>query len=68
MHFWIQTVNKKGQEVSPILEAMARMLYKLGGLQDLVLVLNVLFTQCHGFKSTQSLKDKKDRAGPVLPP
>lgn len=55
MHFWIQTVDKKSQEAFPILEAMARVLYKLGGLQYLILILNVLLTQGHGFKSTQSL-------------
>ena len=61
MHFWIETVNEKSQEAFPILEAMARVLYKLGSLQYLVLVFNILLTQCHGFKSGQCLKDKKDK-------
>lgn len=44
MHFWIETVHKKSQEAFPILEAMARTLYKLCGLQYLILVFNVLLT------------------------
>lgn len=55
MHFWIETVNKKSQEAFPILQAMARMLYKLCGLRYLILVFNILFTWCQGFKSIQSL-------------
>lgn len=61
MHFRIETINKKGQEVFPILETMTRMLYKLGSLQYLILVFDVLLTQCHGLKSSQSLEDKKDK-------
>ena len=61
MHFWIQTVHKKSQEVFPILEAMARMLYKLCSLRYLILVFNILLTRCQGFKSIQSLKDTGDK-------
>lgn len=66
MHFWVETVNEKSQKAFPILEAMARMLYKLGSLQNLILVFNILLTQCHGFKSSQSLKDmKRQRVNPT---
>jgi hypothetical protein len=61
MHFWVQTVNEKSQEAFPILEAMARMLYKLDSLPYLILVFHVLLTQRHGVKSSQSLKDTKDK-------
>lgn len=61
MHFWIQRVHKKSQEAFPILEAMARMLYKLCSLRYLILVFNVLLTRCQGFKSVQSLKDMGDK-------
>lgn len=61
MHFWIQTVHKKSQEAFPILEAMARMLYKLCSLRYLILVFNILLTRCQGFKSIQSLKDMEDK-------
>lgn len=44
MHFWIEPVNKKSQEAFPILETMARMLYKLHGLQNVILVFNILLT------------------------
>lgn len=44
MHFWIETVNKKSQEAFPILEAMARMLYKLCSLRYLLLVFTILLT------------------------
>lgn len=44
MHFWIETVNKKGQEALPILETMARKVYKLHGLRYLILVFNILLT------------------------
>lgn len=61
MHFRIETVNKKSQEAFPVLEAMARMLYKLCSLRYLILVFTILFTRCQGFKSTQSLKDMEDK-------
>lgn len=61
MHFWIQRVHKKSQEAFPILEAMARMLYKLCSLRYLILVFNVLLTRCQGFKSVQSLKNMTDK-------
>lgn len=57
MHFWVETVNKKGQEAFPILKAVARVSYKLDGVQYLVLVLHILFTQRHGLKSRQHLQD-----------
>lgn len=60
MHFWIETVNKKGQEAFPILKAVARMPYKLDSVQYLVLVLHILLTQSHGLKSRQHLEDTKD--------
>lgn len=61
MHFWIETVNKKGQEALPILETMARKVYKLHGLRYLILVFNILLTCCQGFKRIQSLKDMEGK-------
>lgn len=61
MHFWIEAVDKKGQEAFPVLKAVARMLYKLDGVQDLVLVLHILLTECHGLQSHQHLEDTHDR-------
>lgn len=57
MHFWVETVNKKGQEAFPVLKAVARMSYKLDSMQYLVLVLHILLTQRHGLKSCQHLQD-----------
>lgn len=61
MHFWIETVDKKSQQAFPILKAMARMLYELDSLQYLILVLHILLTEGHGFKSSQHLKDTSDK-------
>lgn len=61
MHFWIETVDKKSQQAFAILKAMARMLYEADSLQYLILVLHILFTECHGFKSSQYLEDMSDK-------
>lgn len=61
MHFWIETVDKKSQQAFPILKAMARMLYEADSLQYLILVLHILLTECHGFKSSQYLEDMRDK-------
>lgn len=62
MHFWIETVNKKGQEAFPILQAVARIPYKLDSMQYLVLILHILLIQRHGLKSRQHLDDTNDEA------
>lgn len=61
MHFWIETVNKKGQEALRVLQAVARMPYELDGVQYLVLVLHILLTQRHGLKGRQHLEDTHDK-------
>jgi hypothetical protein len=60
MHFWIEAVDKKGQEAFPILKAVARMPYKLKSMQYLVLVLHILLTERHGLQSCQHLEDTHD--------
>lgn len=59
MHFWVERVNKKSQEAFPILKAMARMLYELDSLQNLILVFHILLTQSHSFQSSQRLQDER---------
>lgn len=61
MHFRIEAVHQKSQEAFPVMEAMARVLYELCCLRDLLLVFNILLTYCQRFKCTQSLKDREGK-------
>lgn len=55
MHFWVQRVNKERQEVIAVSKTMFWMLDELRSLRDLLLVIHILFVQCHRFKSIQCL-------------
>lgn len=44
MHFRIEAIHQKSQKAFPIVEAMARVLYELCRLRDLLLIFNILLT------------------------